>query len=307
MAIAFAAAPSPAAAGAAGDPADAPNARSAPDVPARIDEAPAAADISGRRDASGADLLRGPSAAPPAHPPRTIVERSFDGRIAPIEGEVEVAALRALDLSPEQRETLDAIVSRRITFFDSLVVERWRDLEQGFAALGQIESAANAPERFAAISTFAYAWDAFTPWRDRGTAIDEMAEHLSPAQQRSARRLVLERHRAVVAERAADLGLARSHGQVQAHVRLERFGQLLQESFERQARGGEADLERAVKALQLTPDQTERARAIFGRLAEKQLRGEASHWDRFRAISDFMRELSPAQRARAWRYALRNG
>lgn len=266
-----------------------------------------AREASARGDVSSADLLRGPSAARSVRPPRTIVERTFDGRVAPLEGEIEVAALRALDLSPEQRETLDAIVSRRITFFDALVVERWRDLEQGFAALGQIEAAASAGDRFAAISTFAHAWEAFRPWRERGTAIDEMAEHLSPAQRNAARRLVSERHRATVAERATDLGLERSHGQLQAHVRIERFGQLLQESFERQARGGEADLERAVKALRLTPDQTERARAIFGRLAEKQLRGEAGHWDRFSAISDFMRELTPVQRARAWRHVLNGG
>jgi len=117
----------------------------------------------------------------------------------------------------------------------------------------------------------------------------------------------------VVRERAADLGLATGHAQsraqvqaqVRVQVRLEEFGAMVQAAFERQQRQGDDDLERAARAIGLSPEQTERARAIFGELALKDLRRESKAWDRLRAFSDLMVELTPDQRRRLWRYIRR--
>lgn len=283
--------------------------------------------------ADDADALRGPRVAPhgqrtpaPSTPaaagasetseqamttgartaPRTIVERSFEGRIVPIEGEVEAAALRALPLTEAQRRTVDAVVSRRIEHFDALVRAHLLELERAATALGRLEHAESGGERWAAIADCTAAWSAFQPWRDRGTIVDEVGDAIPIAYAERARRLAHDYRAAIARERAAELSLHAAHPQIQAQTRLESFGALVQASFERQQRGGEADLERFVREVQLTPEQTERARTIFGDLALREMRREATAWDRIRAFSSLMQELTPKQRARAWRLIRRD-
>jgi hypothetical protein len=253
-----------------------------------------------RPAASDPPVLQGPAVTASAAP-ATILVRSFDGRVTPVEGEPEAAALRALPLDAKQRDALDGVMARRIAFFDELVRTNLLELEQGAAALGRLEHAKSASERWSAIATFASAWKAFGPWRDRGSVIDEVATEFPESLRHQAQRMAAQYRAALAAERAADLGLPVTHGQVQAHVRLEAFAALVQASFERQQRSGEQDLERLAREVGLTPEQTERARAIFMDLALKELRHEAKGWDRFATLSAFMRELTPEQRVRAWR------
>lgn len=249
--------------------------------------------------------LRGPSAMAPVAPP-SIVVRSFEGRITLIDGEPEAAALRALPLDAAQRDALDGIMARRIAFFDELVRTHLPELERAAAALGQLEHAKSGAERWAAISTFASAWNTFGPWRERGSVIDEAAEAIPESLRRQAQRMTSKYRAAIALERAADLGLTAANPQVQAHVRLEAFAALLQASFERQQRSGDQDLERLAREVGLTPEQTELARALFMELALKEMRQEVKGWDRFAALSSFMRELTPEQRVKAWRFIRRD-
>jgi len=283
----------------------APAADSAPQGAAHADAAVAPSQGTAETDAPDSPL-RGPRATETSSAP-TIVQRDFDGRLRRMEGEPEVAALRALDLTAEQRERLDAIVSRRIAAFDAIVAAHVLELQHAFAALGRFESLTSGAERWQAMHEVSRAWAVFAPWRERGSAIDELGDALAPQQQREARRMAHAFRSSLIAERAADLGVPPGSPQVQAHVRLEMFGRLLEESFARQSRAGEDSLEQLTKALALTPEQSERARAIFGRLYEKEAAREATHWDRFAAISEFMRELAPHQRARAWRFLREQG
>jgi len=248
--------------------------------------------------------LRGPTVS--AHTSAaTIVVRTFEGRIVPVEGEPEAAALRVLSLDDAQREAVAAIVARRISFFDELVRTHLPELERGIAGLGRIEHAKNGSQRWAAISEFARAWEAFAPWRERGTVIDEASELIPESMRRRAQRMSLQYHAALTKERASDLGLKSSTPQVQVQVRLESFGAMVQAAFDRMQRSGDADFERLSRELRLTPEQTERARTLFSDLALRELRREATGWHRFQAFSEFMSELAPEQRARAWRYIRR--
>ncbi|MBX3355617.1 MAG: hypothetical protein KF724_07955 [Phycisphaeraceae bacterium] len=263
--------------------------------------------------ADDAGILRGPSVGahqPPTAAPRpmgraSLVNRTFEGRIVPVEGEPEAAALRALDLSESARQAVDSIVTRRIEAFDELVRTNFIEIERGAAALARLEHVTSGTERWAALMEFSEAWKVFEPWRDRGSVIDEVGDAVPRAQRLQAQRMVRAYRMALLRERAEDLGIERTSAQVQAHVRLEQFAVLLQESFERQQRQGSEALEQVARELQLTPEQAEQARTIFGALAERELRREATGWDRFRALASFMETLEPAQRVRAWRYLRR--
>lgn len=266
----------------------------------------AAPSIDGPDGAGSGTSLRGPSAAEPTGR-RSIVQQDFNGRLEPIEGEIEVAALRALDLDEAQRDHLDAIVSRRIDAFDALVQRHALELQRGVAALQRMESLSSAADRWEALHEISKAWEAFAPWRARGSAIDEMGDLITGAQRREAQRIAAAYRAALTAERARDLGLQPDSPRVRAHVRLEIFGRLLEQSFMRLARSGEDALEALARALDLSPEQVERARAIFSRLHEMEAAREATPWDRFSAVSEFMRELTPDQRKKAWRFLRAQG
>ncbi|MBM4113642.1 MAG: hypothetical protein FJ253_09805 [Phycisphaerae bacterium] len=237
----------------------------------------------------------------------TILQRDFNGRVRVLDDEPEVAALRLLLVDPELRSALDSITTRRISDFDELVRSHVPELLQGVAALQRLEAAASAGERLAAIGSFSHAWLAFAPWRDRGSAIDEMGDRLDDSTRRIAQRLVGRYRSALLVERAADLGVPARNPQAILTVRLESFARMVEQSFERQTRSGEQDFDRFVKALDLTPAQTERARVIFGALYEKEVARTATGWDRFKAITDFMEELPARQRARAWKFLRAEG
>lgn len=256
--------------------------------------------------ADASNLLRGPRATAPAAAP-TIVQRDFNGRVLMLDGEPEIAALRAILKSPDQVALLDSITTRRIAAFDQLVQSHVPELTQGVAALQKLDGATTGAERLAAIGMLSHAWHAFQPWRDRGSAIDEMGDRIDAPTKRQAQRIVADYRAALLAERAADLGVPAGNPQAQVTVRIEGFGRMVEQSFERMAKGGEQDFDRFVKALELTPAQAERARVIFTALYEKEFAREATGWDRFRAFTDFMRELPPRQRALAWRFVRAEG
>lgn len=257
-----------------------------------------------------AATLRGPRATSPASKvkrPPSIVERGFDGRLTILAGEPEAHALRALDLTDAERNAVDAVMSRRIEFFDQLVQEHVLELQVGFAALARVESAGSGGERLAALSEFIGTWDSFRPWRDRGTVIHEIADAIPEPKRRAAQAMVVAYRAALARERARDRGLAPTNVQLQFELHLEAFGALLTESFERQEKNGNADFDRFSRALNLTPEQAERARVIFTDLYLKETRREATGWDRFQALGEFMKELSSEQRVRAWRFIRREG
>ncbi|MFO0894093.1 MAG: hypothetical protein U0574_03945 [Phycisphaerales bacterium] len=252
--------------------------------------------------------LAGPRVAPAAAPAApSLITHDFQGRLQLVEGEPEQRALELLPLTPAETRALERVALRRMSDFDRLVKSHAGELIAAVGALQSMDGNAGGGPSLQALGHLMAAWEAFAPWRERGSVIDELGDAIAPERAAQARAMSAAYARAVARDVARESGMRPAAPQVQARVRLEAFGRLVQAAFERMERQGQDELARATEALSLTPDQVEKAKVIFGSLAQMELRREATGWDRFKAFSEFMASLTPEQRTRAWRFIRRGG
>lgn len=255
------------------------------------------------------DLLSGPAVAAEAAPP-TLVRRDFEGRLEPLEEEPELAAIRLLAIDAARLARVEAIVVDRQREFDRIALAH-------YATIAEIGSLRAAPPRGAAreapadpevrrqqarraelLGELAREFGGFAR---RGTLLAECGPILTPEETATASRLADERAKAELAELAA-ANPETPPPQLATRARLEEFGRRVRGSIGRFAASAGAELERLRAELDLTPEQVETARAVFGPIVAARLgrpRGEPEpRAEATRAFASFYRTLDRDQRAK---------
>jgi len=254
---------------------------------------------------ASADPLAGPAVAS-APEPRTLVRRDFDGRLEPIEGETDLAALRLLDIDAGRMARIDTIVVERQAHFDRIALENYAMIAEIGGLLPTLTRGGSPdPEetrrraRLAAL--FRDLSLELVDFEKRGSLLDECAAILAPEELAEARRLVAERGEAEREALAAAEPGARPN-ELASRARLDGLGRRVRESIERFAASASAELDRFREELDLTPEQVETVRSVFGPIAiarvqrgkdDRELRAEA-----MRAFTAVYRTLDRDQRAR---------
>ena len=257
------------------------------------------------------DLLAGPAVVAEAEP-RTLVRRDFEGRLEPLDEEAGLAAIRLLGLDAERMARVEAIVLDRQRHFDRIALENYAIIAEIGGLLptlsrGRPADEAEARRRARLVALLGDLSLELVEFGKRGSLVDECAAILTPNEVAEARRLVAER---MVAEAealaAANPGLTAE--ELERRARLDELGRRVRGSIERFAAGANAELERFRAELDLTPEQVETVRAVFGPIAiarlernrdDRELRAEA-----MRAFLAVYRTLDREQRAKfaAMRY-----
>jgi hypothetical protein len=142
--------------------------------------------------------------------------------------------------------------------------------------------------------------EAFGPYTDRGSFMDEMSPHLTAEQRKQAETMMREYKQARVRQIRREQGKDATMGQVATRARLEAFGQMLRESIERQVGLATEQFDQLAMDLDLTEEQKAKALSIFAPVAVQDLQGNAKEADRLRAFTAFRETLNPEQRRKLW-------
>jgi hypothetical protein len=272
----------------------------------RLDDAGTAAPAPVPPDAQG--LLAGPSAAAPAAAP-TIVERSFDGDLLPLEDEPEVAAVFRMPLENDQRTRLEAIASRRAKAFEELLMANYDDALKVGEVLKSIRTMP-AKERMAALRQLGDFRTAMAPFLDRGTFLDEARDVLDADQLSRAKAMVDEWRRAREAELAKTMvalpgpsAAGSDRERMEARMRLDALGQLARQTLQRRAQSRINQFEAITKQLDLTPEQAERVKQVTMELAVQEIqgkreRGQLTRREREQLFGELSKILDEKQRAK---------
>lgn len=197
----------------------------------------------------------------PAERRPTLVERNFDGTLVRLEMEPDMAAVLRLPLSQAARAQVEELVSDRIRWTDRYTRDHYRQIIEVRTALAEQQRPdAKMVERL------------LQPvrQRERFTAVAQVA--LTAKEVDTARAMATEYRDAVRAELrkaapdATDL-------QIEARLELEEFGRMVAQSIQRRADAANARLREVAQTLELTPEQTERVRAIFMEYAVGAIQG----------------------------------
>ena len=219
-------------------------------------------------------LLAGPK-VPAAAPERlTIVERTFDGALVPLEDEPEIVAAYRVVTDPARRERLDAFVGARARAFEEILLAHY----EAITGLGPAIATARdggPEERTALMSRVREVNAALAPFRARGSFVDECGDELSSEEAAEVRRLVAEWRAADEAERAkqperAAMGGARGGNRLQ----LEEMGAMVRRTIQRRAAGRTAQFEAFAEQLDLSPEQAEKVRSLFMEIAVQEVQGK---------------------------------
>lgn len=257
------------------------------------------------------DLLSGPAVVSEAEP-RSLVRRDFEGRLEPLDEEAGLAAIRLLGLDAGRMARVEAIVLDRQRHFDRIALENYATIaEIGglFPTLsrGRPADEAEARRRARLVGLLRDLSLELVDFERRGPLVDECAAILAPDELAEAQRLVGERMKAET-EALAAANPEATADELERRARLEELGRRVRGSIARFAAGANAELERFRAELDLTPEQVEKVRSVFGPIAiarlerdrdDRELRAEAT-----RAFLAVYRTLDREQRAKfaAMRY-----
>lgn len=238
-----------------------------------------------------ADLLAGPDVKEDRSTARpSIVNRMFDGSMEDIGPDPQIAAVKKLDLTDQQRETFERIRRERDAAFDKLVRENY-SLVVEFSGLQSEEDPLKRAELLEKARV------AFEPFRQRGSFLDEFGMALTQEQRQQVEAMVMEFRQAKLQELRAKLGNEAPLPRVAARARLEALGQMVRLSIERQVGLGKQQLEVLAEQLDLTPEQKTRVEAIFQPLAVKRFQEiPVTAAERTQALRSLNQELTPPQR-----------
>ena len=267
-------------------------------------------------------LLAGPKVAAASTTPAraTIVERSFDGTLQPLEDEPEVVAVFALKLDPAPRAQLEQLAAARAKAFEDIVLAHYEE----FLALGtdlRGMAQASPEQRGAATQRIQSVTAALAPFVARGGFLHEAAGVLTPEQQAEARRMADEwigvRRGELRKEIEARAGMGDAGGgagndpaasvaldrRVQARMRLETVGGMVRRTIERRADARKAQFEETVRRLDLSPEQAEKVRSLFMAIAVEEIQGKRTPGslgarERQRIFGELAKILDDTQRAK---------
>lgn len=255
-----------------------------------------------------AGILAGPAATAPAAAP-TIVERSFDGALAPLDDEPEVVATFRLALSEDQRPRLEAAAAARSAAFEQILLANYDE----FLRMGEdLKSMRSAPpaERGAALARMREVRATLTPFEARGTFLEEAAPLLEAEQLAQARRMAEEWRAArraelskeVFSKDTAELAPAEAE-RLDARLRLELLGQLAKRTIQRRADSRTAQFDAVVRQLDLTPEQAERVKQLFMEIAVQEIqgkreRGQLTRREREHVFGELAKILDGTQRGK---------
>jgi len=241
---------------------------------------------------AAAPLLAGPTATDSTDKP-TIMQMGFDGSMSESITEPDRVAIDKLELSPEQRTKFDEIHAARLTQFDQCVKSNYGLVME----LGSLQGETDNAKR---LKLVAKVREAFGPYTERGSFMEEMSPHLTPEQKQRAEAMVREYKQARVKQMRREMGQEATLVQIGTRARLEAFGQMLRESVERQVGLGKEQFEQLAKDLDLSEEQKAKALSIFSPVAVQDFQGNATEADRLRAFTAFRETLNPEQRRKLW-------
>jgi len=235
-------------------------------------------------------VLGGPRIEAPAKP-ATLVERDFGGSMKTLETSPEEAALGLLALSDEERAATRTVLDERAALLDAVVGGNLGVLLR----LQGIKDGAATPDQRAAMVELAGKLGGL---RARGRLVDELAGVLGGENAAALRRIV-EEHRVQAVkdglEAARKAGGPKTRGQIGAKLTLDALGSEIRRSYDRRAAQGGDQLDAAIAAVEATPEQEGRLRAIALASFEKSL-GKPTPAQRREVFTKLMKELDARQK-----------
>ena len=246
-------------------------------------------------------LLAGPRVPADAPARLTIVERSFDGALMPLEDEAEIVAAYRVVTDPMRRERLDAIAGARSKGFEAILLAHY----EAITGLGPAMAAARnggREERAALMSRLREVNSAMAPFRARGSFLDECRDELSAEESAEVRRMVAEWRVASEAEIAKSPD-ASAPGRARGPYRMqmEDLGSMVRRTLQRRAASRTAQFEALAQQLDLSPEQAEAVRALFMEIAVQEIQGTReegaySRREREELFGEIARILDESQR-----------
>jgi hypothetical protein len=219
-------------------------------------------------------LLAGPRVPADAPARLTIVERTFDGALVPLEDEPEIVAAYRVVADPRRRERLDAIAGARSRAFEEILLAHY----EAITGLGTAMATARdggPEERAALMSRLREVNQAMVPFRARGSFLDECRDELSAEESAEVRRMVAEWRAANEAGLATSPDAA-APGRARGPYRLqtEDLGSMVRRTLQRRAASRTAQFEAFAQQLDLSPEQAEKVRALFMEIAVHESQGK---------------------------------
>ena len=250
------------------------------------------------------DPLQGPSVGDSAGAGPTIVERSFDGTLKRLDVRPEEAAVRKLDLSADEKAKVDQVLAERSKAMDQVVREH-------IDLLVRVQSAKASGDQAQIKAATQELKDALRPLVGKGPLGEQLSQVLSKEHADKLQQMVKNYYRALIAEGMrqrpkgdpmpdAEDEMAPTPESAQRRATVARitqdiYGQEIRRSYERIAADAHARLEDLVKALDLTPEQAEKVRAIATEAAQKN-KLNPSPAQKVELFSKIAKELTPEQR-----------
>lgn len=208
-----------------------------------------------------AGFLAGPKADVPAEHRPTLVERNFDGTLVRLDMDPDMAAVLRLPLSEAARAQVEELVTDRLRWTDRFVRDHYRQIIEVRTAIadGQRPNPQMAERLLQPVRA-----------HERFTAVAQVA--LTAKEVATARAMATEYRDALRAELRKAAPDA-SEAQIDARLEIEEFGRMVAQSIQRRADAANARLREVSETLELTPEQTERVRAIFMEYAVGAIQG----------------------------------
>jgi len=255
-------------------------------------------------------VLAGPTVNATAQPAKaTIVARGFDGMLEPLDMEPAAAAVFRLNLDEEALRAVEVHAAARSKAFSELVTAHYDQLIDAGADLQAMRTMEPA-ERAAAFGRIRTLFADMKPFTARGTFIDECADALTAEQVTEARRMAAEWHatrkaelrREVFPETTGELDPAADE-RLEFRMRLEEMGAMVKRTIAQRAESRKAQFEDVTKRLDLTPEQTEKVRALFMEIGVQEIQGKRepgaySMRERQQIFGELAKILDETQRAK---------
>jgi hypothetical protein len=257
-----------------------------------------------------AGVLAGPTVNAPAQPAKaSIVTRGFDGALEPLEMEPATAAVFRLDLDEETLRAVEVHAAARSKAFSEFVTAHY---DQVLAAGSDMQAmrTMEPAERAAAFGRIRTLFADMKPFAARGTLIDECSDVLTAEQKAEARRMADEWHAARKAELRREI-FPQATGELEPaaderlefRMRLEEIGGMVKRTIAQRADARKAQFEDVTKRLDLTPEQTEKVRALFMEIGVQEIQGKRepgaySMRERQQIFGELAKILDETQRAK---------
>lgn len=232
------------------------------------------------------DLLSGPQ-LDPLDERATLVQRSFDGALVPLERPADIAAVEQLDLSESQRAAFDRAVASHQIAFDTAV----------FAHYGTIvELGALSPrdEPLAFLTKLGELQLGFGELSRSDPIARVMRPYFTEQQHATVESLLDEYQAAVIAEYRRRDEPGAGDLQLRIRARLDQFGVQIRQAIERRASFAQAEFDDFIERYGLTQEQSRQAQAILQPIALAELQGTVTQTQR-QAAFDELREILTAR------------